>query len=69
MLLQDGDAAGVAVGAEVLQDDRGGHLGVEVEHRGDGVGVRIELRADGDPLVAGWLGKLKQPDHRGAAHP
>jgi len=68
VLLQEGDASRVPIPAKVLQDDRGGHLGIGVEHRRDGVLVRIELGAGGLPLVARRFGKLEESDHRGAAH-
>jgi hypothetical protein len=69
VLLEDGDPAGVAVTPQALQDDRGRHLGVGVQHRGDGLLVRIQLGASRLSLVARRLLQPQQPDHRGAAHP
>jgi pimeloyl-ACP methyl ester carboxylesterase len=43
VLLQDGDPAGVAIAAQALQDDRGRHLGVAIQHRGECVLVHVEL--------------------------
>ena len=68
VVLQDRDAAGVPVGSEVVEDDRGRDLGVRVEHRRDGVLVPVELRAGRLPGVPRRLDELEQPDHRGTTH-
>jgi hypothetical protein len=68
VLLQDRDAARVAVLAQVIQDHRGRYLGVLVEHLGDRVLVGIELRSGWLTDVAPWLLELEEPHHSWTAH-
>jgi hypothetical protein len=43
--LEDADATGIAGAAQVVEDDRGGCLGIPVEQRRDLLGVGIDERA------------------------
>jgi hypothetical protein len=68
VVLQDGAAAGVALPAQMFQDDRGRNLGVLIQHGRHGVLERFHERRRRCSSV---LRRLRQPEQTGdgvAAH-
>jgi len=68
VVLQDRDAAGVPVAAEVREDDSRGNLGVLIQHGRHGVLERVEQRHGGHSNVLRRLGELEQAGDGVAAH-
>jgi len=69
ILLQNGDPTPIALPTQTLQDDRGRHLGILVQHPEDRPPVGIELRSPPPTPRGRRLLQPNQPRHRVAAHP
>jgi len=68
VVLEDRDAAAVALAPEVVDDDRGRGLGVVEQQLGDPGPVGIQQRGPVPTLVGGWLCERQQPVDGRAAH-